>query len=234
MGKKTKNLRKMKSTIKKGKTVKNGESVKSVSREILLERLNRFYACRDFELSHLWQRSVFLGAFLILTFTGYGYLLFAEGKDSRILEHSSVCAFHLIALGLAFAGSVISILWIMMGKGSKAWYEVYESRICDIETRKEMGIEENYRMGFYGSEVKAIDDSLFSYRGGKYSLSKINIAIGLLSLILWFCIGTFHLWSLITKMSVNVLNFLHSVLLVFFFMFVIAEILKKILKSTNL
>ncbi|WP_300232445.1 hypothetical protein [uncultured Alistipes sp.] len=30
------------------------------------------WRCRDFELSHLWQRSIFLSAFLILCFTGYG------------------------------------------------------------------------------------------------------------------------------------------------------------------
>lgn len=34
-----------------------------------------FWRCRDFELSHLWQRSIFLSAFLILCFTGYGSLL---------------------------------------------------------------------------------------------------------------------------------------------------------------
>lgn len=27
-----------------------------------------FWRCRDFELSHLWQRSIFLSAFLILCF----------------------------------------------------------------------------------------------------------------------------------------------------------------------
>ena len=30
------------------------------------------WRCRDFELSHLWQRSIFLSAFLILCFTVYG------------------------------------------------------------------------------------------------------------------------------------------------------------------
>ena len=32
----------------------------------------KLWRCRDFELSHLWQRSIFLSAFLILCFTGYG------------------------------------------------------------------------------------------------------------------------------------------------------------------
>lgn len=33
------------------------------------------WRCRDFELSHLWQRSVFLTAFLLLAYTGYGVLM---------------------------------------------------------------------------------------------------------------------------------------------------------------
>lgn len=35
----------------------------------------------------------------------------------------------------------------MMGKGSKAWYEIYESRICEIEEEGDLGIPEKYRMG---------------------------------------------------------------------------------------
>ena len=144
---------------------------------------------------------------------------------------------HFIAVGLALTGIIISILWIMMGKSSKAWYEVYESRICDIEARKEMGIEENYRMGEYGSEAKTINNSLLSTKGGKYSPSKINIAIGQFSLVLWFLIGTFHFWNLITKISGNdsfVKDVLLSGLLCFFFIFVVVEFLKDALKSTNL
>ena len=33
-----------------------------------------FY-CRDFELQHLWQRSVFLAGFMIVLFTLYGSFL---------------------------------------------------------------------------------------------------------------------------------------------------------------
>lgn len=236
---KMKNLKKMKITIKNGETANNGETGKPVSRKILLERLNRFYQCRDFELSHLWQRSVFLGAFLVLVFSGYGYMLIS--KWDKIIEIKKISQdymlLHFIAVGLAFTGIIISILWIMMGKSSKAWYEVYESRICDIEARKEMGIEENYRMGVYGSEAKTINSSLLSKKGGKYSPSKINIAIGQFSLALCFLIGTAHIWCLIADMSPNTFfdkDILLSCMLFFFFIFVVAEFLKDALKSTNL
>lgn len=220
---------KMKNLTKIKITIENSETIKPVSREILLERLNRFYACRDFELSRLWQRSLFLAAFLMLTFSGYGHLVVSD-KNEDIY-------FHIIGGGLALIGIIISILWIMMGKSSKAWYEVYESRICDIEARKEMGIEENYQMGVYGSEAKTINNSLFSTASGKYSPSRINIIIGQLSLILWFFIETFHTRSLIAEMSVNdsfVKNILLSGLLAFLFTFVIAKYLKEVLKSNNL
>ena len=33
----------------------------------------QYWHCRDFEIQNLWQRSIFLGTFLILCFTGYGF-----------------------------------------------------------------------------------------------------------------------------------------------------------------
>ena len=47
---------------------------------------NEMWHCRDFELSHLWQRSVFLGAFMLAIATGYGALalvLFGSGVRGK-------------------------------------------------------------------------------------------------------------------------------------------------------
>lgn len=38
------------------------------------------WRCRDFELSHLWQRSIFLTAFLVMCFTGYTALVVKAGE----------------------------------------------------------------------------------------------------------------------------------------------------------
>lgn len=43
--------------------------------ESLRRTLDRMYSCRDLEISNLWQRSIFLGTFLVLCFTGYGVLI---------------------------------------------------------------------------------------------------------------------------------------------------------------
>ncbi len=79
------------------------------------------WKCRDFELSHLWQWSVFLVTFLVLVFTGYGKLLeFYFSRDSTPGgPHSlGVIQFHGMAVGLSCAGLFVSTLWVCMAKGS--------------------------------------------------------------------------------------------------------------------
>jgi len=89
------------------------------------------WRCRDFELTNLWQRSVFLTAFLVLCFTAYFALLSKiaekwEEKDILIL-------LNIVGYMLSIIGAIFSIFWIKMGKGSKAWYEIYEAAIREFE-----------------------------------------------------------------------------------------------------
>jgi len=49
-----------------------------------------FWRCRDFELSHLWQRSIFLSAFLILCFTGYGSLLITMLEKASLFAYAKL------------------------------------------------------------------------------------------------------------------------------------------------
>ena len=149
---------------------------------ILKERLKTFYKCRDLEITNLWQRSIFLGAFLLLCFTGYGYMLFSL--------KSHTIGTHIYGFLLAIIGMVMSIIWILMGKGSKRWYEVYEWAICDIEAKTVLRIPYQYQMGNYCANSDT-DDCIFSLNAGKYSPSKLNICIGHISLYIWgfiFCI----------------------------------------------
>ena len=119
---------------------------------------NELFKCRDFEIDHLWQRSVFLGAFLLAVAAGYGTFVNGHIKDifsapvkqetdysvkfdSEQYEIEAVKTadkdndippecFHGICLGLAGMGIVFSQLWIMMAKGSKRWQEKYEESIA--------------------------------------------------------------------------------------------------------
>lgn len=130
---------------------------------------------------------MFLSAFLVLLFIVYGNIVYGifKGDYTNELVLSEICC------GLALAGFMFSLIWIMMGKGSKAWYEIYESRICEIEEEDDLGIPENYRMGASTSPWE-LDENIFTNKAGKYSPSKLNIMIGRVLAIIWFIILVIH------------------------------------------
>lgn len=163
------------------------------------------WRCRDFEINHLWQRSVFLTAFLVLCFTGYGSALskLADSleKDTIFISVSIVC-FALSLLGITF-----SIMWIKMGKSSKAWYEIYEHAIKAIETDKVYATRKARDIGGFGyKRLKGFEDielsnGIFNGLAGRFSPSKINIGIGQVFLITWLIIGVCH--TIITAFRIH-------------------------------
>lgn len=164
----------------------------------------RLWANRDFELTTFWQRSVFLGTFLTLSYTGYGALCL------KLFETKGVGALwqagHFFAIGIACFGIIVSALWILMAKGSKLWYEWQETAIVaftdDIapESAFDKGVREMaaFKIGWTAKfdnrwrDVKK-DKSFLSPNGGPFSVSKVTICIGQLSLIGWVLIGISHL-----------------------------------------
>ena len=83
-----------------------------------------FWKCRDLEIQMLWTRLTMLGTFMALTYTGYGVLLMKIGDKMPLWN-----VFHLLAIGMGCFGMLFSTLWILMAKGSKAWYEQYEAAL---------------------------------------------------------------------------------------------------------
>ncbi len=172
----------------------------SNNNEVTLKEIREtYYSLRNFEISNLLQRSVFLSAMLVLFYSGYGYLVskFLDEKvKSPLLLHELCCAIALLAI-------VFSIIWIMMAKGSKAWYEVYEKKICEIEKSEELKIPEEHQMG-----TKCIpwdlDQCLLSNHGGRYSVSKLNILIGKALLINWIIVLIIHYIGAIFYFDYNV------------------------------
>ncbi|GIM53446.1 RipA family octameric membrane protein [Capnocytophaga cynodegmi] len=156
----------------------------------LKEIREKFYELRSFEISNLWQRSIFLSALLVLFFSGYGYLV------SKLLEETNfssnkVLIINEICCGVALLAIVFSIIWIMMAKGSKAWFEVYERRILKIEEEKELGISDDYKMESKCSPW-SLDSNLLTNNAGAYSVSKLNIIIGRFLMIMWLIIFLIH------------------------------------------
>jgi hypothetical protein len=167
---------------------------KSVSHKELRES---FYRLRDFEISNLWQRSIFLSALLVLFFSAYGFLvskLLEEGSTNTILYNE-------ISAVLALFAISFSIIWIMMAKGSKVWYEVYERKICKIEQESDLQIAKEYQMG---ADIKPwdLDASIWTNKAGSYSVSKLNIVIGRFLLYIWLSIFVFH-WLFILYILLN-------------------------------
>jgi bacitracin transport system permease protein len=211
--------------------------------------------CRDFEISNLWQRSVFLGAFMLAIAAGYGTLVMKMSKDTseypvvytvynntlnnvtvkpelgkssgseqqsdntvqlrlpgHILENSA-------ADGLCLLGMIFSILWVMMAKGSKFWYEAYEAGInyfrpdykrgtdChnllqnsifnyysikDAEIRKSVHNENTFPLHGYCYPDATVDHNIFTTNAGGFSVSRVNILIGMIGIIGWTVLFILH------------------------------------------
>ena len=169
-----------------------------------------FYRLRDFEISNLWQRSIFLSALLVLFFPAYGVLVskLLESTDKHIIYHEICCA-------LALCAIIFSIIWIMMAKGSKAWFEVYERKICEIEDEEDLGIEGKYSMRNMRKVPWSLDSNLLTGKAGRYSVSKLNILIGQFLLFLWIIILIIHYIGTIISFINNMHNccVLHTIVL---------------------
>lgn len=79
------------------------------------------------------------------------------------------------------------------GQGSKAWYEVYERYIFEIEQEEAEGLKipERYRLGALCRPWE-MNGNLFSKKAGRYSPSRLNITIGSVTLTAWLTVGLIH------------------------------------------
>ncbi|MBE6348836.1 MAG: hypothetical protein E7064_07860 [Spirochaetaceae bacterium] len=109
------------------------------------------FHCRDFELQHLWQRSIFLAGFMVALFTLYGSFISDNLSHKLNFDVNNTCVesnyitikgslsvnenlsnqttLHYFAFFIGCVGIILSQLFIMMIKGSKRWYEQYEQSI---------------------------------------------------------------------------------------------------------
>jgi hypothetical protein len=161
-----------------------------------------FWRCRDLEIQMLWTRLTLLGAFMALTYTGYGVFLMKIGDK---MPNWNV--FNLLAVGIGCFGLLFSTLWILMAKGSKAWFEQYEAVLkyfqkenADLFEKSDDGDLILSYLDFKNPKIQAerepIDSSLFTQRAGRFSVSKIPIVMGQVSLVGWGCIVVIHFWCL--------------------------------------
>lgn len=87
---------------------------------------------------------------------------------------------NIIGFMIALIGVMLSILWVIMGKGSKAWYERYEAALTKIERDKDYVTTEvlamDLRKCMHGAlpEPEKVDNSLLSTNGGSFHLQELT------------------------------------------------------------
>lgn len=178
--------------------------VRDVSTVSLRDMYMRMCACRDFEISHVWQRAIFLTAFLLGCFTAYGFWV---NKFWSCVGFKFSVLINAVCFAVSLVGVAISILWICLAKGAKAWQEVYENAIKGYSVIHADGVDKDAVILSQFRWRKLINDArkkdsdikddrnrfVLSLQGGAYSVSKIVIAIGILSTMIWIAISLSHI-----------------------------------------
>jgi len=160
--------------------------------------LQQLWDGRKFELEHFWQRSIFLASIFVVLIAGYGKIIFslyfpessvAENEDVLLIQHS-------IAWGITLLNLIFSMLWIMMAKGSKFWYERYEHSINSLLEKSSIFDNINKDLPCHGDLEYPPDDrysdSLFSTHAGGFSVSKVNITIGIIGIFVFLLLNGLH------------------------------------------
>lgn len=124
---------------------------------------DKAWAIRNFEIEMYWKRTTYFWAFQVAVFAGY----FAMVKDNN-LEAARVIYL------LTNIGFLISIIWVLVNKGSKFWQENWESHI-DI-------LENEISGPLYKTVVKRGD-------GKSYSVSRLNNQVSWIFVLVWLGLG---------------------------------------------
>jgi hypothetical protein len=115
---------------------------------------------REFELDLFWKRALFFWGFVAATFAGY-----AAAKERPAL-----------GVLLACFGWVCSLAWTLANRGSKYWYENWETKIEKME-REVTGLL------FSVSEKPQAKGTWLS--GRRYSVSKLAIGLSDYVVLFW-------------------------------------------------
>lgn len=173
---------------------------KTVERPIgYMDIYETLWRCRDFELSSFWQRAVLIGSFMVVAYAGYGALCLCALETS--FPKGRWALFHLLAIGIACFGWIASALWILMAKGSKGWYERNEAALAAFSEKEEMFASPEvarfagFRAHFDKRTLQRsapLDNDFLSCAGGRFSVSKVTICLGQLSLMGWIALAIAH------------------------------------------
>lgn len=165
-----------------------------------LEVYNTLYKAYADEIRNLWQRSIFLGAFMTLAWGGYGALQLKF--ITRKCGEFDMVTYCIASLGICATIMILSLLWAAMAKGSKFVQEAHERHIKDLgfDLLNEIDIctKKSKRLfcdlDIYNIKL-AIDKKIFVWyplKPYRYSPSRINIFLGWLSVAISIVLGIVH------------------------------------------
>ncbi len=115
---------------------------------------------REFELDLFWKRALFFWGFVAATFVGY-----AAAKERPAL-----------GVLLACFGWVCSLAWTFANRGSKYWYENWETKIVNVEREVTGPL-------FSVPEKRQAKGTWLSAR--RYSVSKLAIGLSDYVFLFW-------------------------------------------------
>lgn len=140
-------------------------------KEALLEKA---LDIRKFEISLYWTRAGYFWTFIAITFSAYGfsYMKYLDSPGSEALKE--------ILVLLSTIGIIVSLAWVLVNKGSKHWQQNWENHLDFLEDAVygplyKTVILDNAKPGEYGI-----------LSSSPYSVSKINLIISYIVLLLWF------------------------------------------------
>lgn len=166
-----------------------------VDHELAMKIYDRLCHCRDMEIELVWKRAVFLTAFMIAALASYGGLLTAavrKGFSLPLFYGVTMCG-----IGISCVGVVLSLMWIMMSKGSKAWYEHYEQAISAFAVEYLLPpfdkLAAHDWLSIPNIKREKMLNGILKTHGGTYSVSRVSVMVGQLALSIWSVLIISHI-----------------------------------------
>jgi len=163
------------------------------------KRLKHAVAARQLEIELFWRRSLFFWGFISAAFIA---LATSYGRHPYL------------AIAVTCFGLICSLCWTLLNRGSKYWYEAWETKV----EREEPNV-----MGMLFGRIESIKRNHPLVRARRYSVSKLLIVLSDYVLILWIAILAYQLVAQIPWPQI--LSEWRPVLVLVFVLFTLAYIL---------
>lgn len=142
---------------------------------------------RKFEIELYWKRATYFWAFLVSAFGIYSFI-YRMDNTNDILDKNLLLIFS------SSVGLLLSLCFYFVNRGSKYWQENWETQL-DILLAK--------RIGPVFTRVKNPTDGFWNLlRPYPFSVSKVNILLSILMIVIWIILFIFSvilLWQLETS-----------------------------------